>query len=305
MFSLYICGKLFTLAGEKRPFEPTQKLFFMEKDILIQGLRDRIGEDDAKVISDKTFDGVATEVLSVFADDSKITEETWKLPVALLKQFAGQKRFDEKAFTEKFKGDYAKEYATQHEKDVEERIRVATEKAIEDYKKAHPEKKVDDAGGSGGTGTDDLEAKVNAAVAKALEGITGKDSELSKSLASINSFVKSQQEREKTEVLNRVKAQLKDHLKNLKANNDACIDDALDDIEYGDNPTFDGLKQAVISAYEKRYKRYYADGGKPFGGKSTGGDDGNNSYVQERIEQLKKEAAESANYAAEIEKTFV
>lgn len=305
MFSLYICGKLFTLAGEKRPFEPTQKLFFMEKDILIQGLRDRIGEDDAKVISDKTFDGVATEVLSVFADDSKITEETWKLPVALLKQFAGQKRFDEKAFTEKFKGDYAKEYATQHEKDVEERIRVATEKALEDYKKAHPEKKVDDAGGSGGTGTDDLEAKVNAAVAKALEGITGKDSELSKSLASINSFVKSQQEREKTEVLNRVKSQLKDHLKNLKANNEACIDDALDDIEYGDNPTFDGLKQAVISAYEKRYKRYYADGGKPFGGKSTGGDGGNNSYVQERIEQLKKEAAESANYAAEIEKTFV
>jgi hypothetical protein len=277
----------------------------MEKDILIQGLRDRIGEDDAKVISDKTFDGVATEVLSVFADDSKITEETWKLPVALLKQFAGQKRFDEKAFTEKFKGDYAKEYATKHEKDVEERIRVATEKALEDYKKEHPEKKDGDAGGSGGTGTDDLESKVNAAVAKALEGITGKDSELSKSLASINSFVKSQQEREKTEVLNRVKAQLKDHLKNLKANNEACIDDALDDIEYGDNPTFDGLKQAVISAYEKRYKRYYADGGKPFGGKSTGGDGGNNSYVQERIEQLKKEAAESANYAAEIEKTFV
>ena len=303
--SLYICGKLFTKAGETHLLQPTQKLFFMEKDILIQGLRDRIGEDDAKVISDKTFDGVATEVLSAFADDSKITDETWKLPVALLKQFAGQKRFDEKTFTEKFKVDYAKEYATQHEKDVETRIQTAVAKALEDYKKAHPEKKVDDAGGSGGTVTDDLESKVNAAVAKALEGITGKDSELSKSLASINSFVKSQQEREKTEVLNRVKTQLKEHLKALKANNEACIDDALDDIDYGENPTFDGLKQAVISAYEKRYKRYYADGGKPFGGDSTGGAGGSSSYVKERIEQLKKEAADSANYATELEKTFV
>ncbi len=277
----------------------------MEKDILIQGLRDRIGEDDAKVISDKTFDGVATEVLSIFADDSKITDETWKLPVALLKQFAGQKRFDEKNFTEKFKSDYAKEYATQHEKDVETRIAAAVAKALDDYKKEHPEVKPNHQPGQETKGGDDLEAKVNAAVAKALEGVTGKDSELSKSLASINSFVKSQQEREKAEVLNRVKSQLKEHLKALKANNEACIDDALDDIEYGDTPTFEGLKQAVISAYEKRYKRYYADGGKPFGGDSTGGRSGDNSFVKDRIEQLKKEAEDSAKYATELEKDFV
>lgn len=277
----------------------------MEKDILIQGLKTRIGEDDAKVISDKTFDGVATEVLSVFADDSKITDETWKLPVALLKQFAGQKRFDEKNFTEKFKSDYAKEYATQHEKDVETRIAAAVAKALDDYKKEHPEVKPNPQPGQETKGGDDLEAKVNAAVAKALEGVTGKDSELSKSLASINSFVKSQQEREKAEVLNRVKSQLKEHLKALKANNEACIDDALDDIEYGDTPTFEGLKQAVISAYEKRYKRYYADGGKPFGGDSTGGRGGDNSFVKDRIEQLKKEAEDSAKYATELEKDFV
>ena len=277
----------------------------MEKDILIQGLKTRIGEDDAKVISDKTFDGVATEVLSVFADDSKITDETWKLPVALLKQFAGQKRFDEKNFTEKFKSDYAKEYATQHEKDVETRIAAAVAKALDDYKKEHPEVKPNPQPGQETKGGDDLEAKVNAAVAKALEGVTGKDSELSKSLASINSFVKSQQEREKAEVLNRVKSQLKEHLKALKANNEACIDDAWDDIEYGDTPTFEGLKQAVISAYEKRYKRYYADGGKPFGGDSTGGRGGDNSFVKDRIEQLKKEAEDSAKYATELEKDFV
>ena len=96
----------------------------MEKDILIQNLRTVHISDNAKVISDKTFEGIAESVLTMFADDSKITEETWKLPVATLIQFAGQKRHDEKAFTEKFKSDYAKEYAGQHEKDVETRIQT-------------------------------------------------------------------------------------------------------------------------------------------------------------------------------------
>ena len=276
----------------------------MEKDILIQNLRTRVGEDDSKAISDKTFEGIAESVLALFADDTKITEETWNLPVATLKQFAGQKRYDEKVFTEKFKTDYAKEYSAQHEKDVEERIRVATAKAIEDYKKEHPEKNGD--GNDGGNkGDADIDKKINDAVAKALEGITGADSELGKSLATISDFVKTQTEREKTAAKVRVKADLKQHLLNLKANNEACVDDALDDIEYGDNPTFDSLKQKAIAAYEKRYKRYYADGGKPFGGDSTGGTGGNNSFVKEKIEQLKKEAADSANYAAEMKKTFV
>ena len=274
----------------------------MEKDILIQNLRTKVGEDNCKSISDKTFEGIANVYLPLFADDSQITEETWKFPVAALNEFAGQKRFDEKAFAEKFKADYAKEYATQHEKDVETRIQTAVAKALDDYKKEHPEKNGDDNGGTGGG--DDLETKVNDAVAKALAAVTGKDSELSKSLQTINNFVKSQQDREKTEAKNRVKAELKKHLLALKANNEACVDDALDDIEYGENPTFEDLKQSVISAYEKRYKRYYANGGKPFGGDSTGGGGGSNSYVKDRIEALKKEAEDSANYSAELKKTF-
>lgn len=276
----------------------------MEKDILIQGLKTRIGEDDAKIISDKTFDGVATEVLGLFADDTKVTEETWKLPVALLKQFAGQKRFDEKTFTENFKTEYAKQYQTEHEKGVESRIAAATAKAIEDYKKEHPENGGGN-GGNGGNGADDLDAKVAKAVKEAMAGLTGADSDFGKMTATMNAFMKSQLEREKTATLNSVKSELKKHLVALKANNEACIDDALDDIEYGDTPTFDGLKQAAVAAYEKRYKRYYADGGKPFGGDGTGENGGDNDFVKERIARLKQEAEENANYATEMEKTFV
>lgn len=282
----------------------TQNFTVMEKDILIQGLRTRIGEDDAKIISDKTFDGVATEVLGLFADDTKVTEDTWKLPVALLKQFAGQKRFDEKNFTEKFKTEYANEYKNQHEKDVETRVNAAVAKALEDYKKEHPENGGGD-GGKSGASEESLDEKVAKAVKEAMAGLTGADSEFGKMTATMTNFMKSQMEREKTATLNSVKAELKKHLIALKANNEACIDDALDDIEYGDNPTFEGLKQTAVSAYEKRYKRYYADGGKPFGGDGTGGHEGDNGFVKNTIDRLKKEAEESANYATEQEKTFV
>ena len=280
----------------------------MEKDILIQELRTKVGEDNCKVISDKTFDGIAESVLPMFADDSKITEETWKLPVATLIQFAGQKRFDEKTFTEKFKEDYAKEYGAKHEKDVENRIKSAVEKALEDYKKAHPENGGGNGGdgGNGGSTDDDLDAKVAKAVKEAMAGLTGADSDFGKMTATMTDFMKSQMEREKTATLNSVKSELKKHLIALKANNEACIDDALEDIEYGENPTFEGLKQTAISAYEKRYKRYYADGGKPFGGNSTGGSGGEgNDFVKERIARLQQEAKDSANYATEQEKTFV
>lgn len=277
----------------------------MEKDILIQNLRTRVGEDNCKSISDKTFEGIANVYLPLFADDTKITDETWKFPVAALTEYAGQKRHDDAVFTEKFKADYAKEYATQHEKDVEERIRVATEKALEDYKKEHQEGG-GNGNGNGGSSSDDLDAKVQEAVKKAMAGLTGADSEFGKMTATMTSFMKSQLEREKTAVLNSVKSELKKHLIALKANNEACIDDALEDIEYGENPTFEGLKQSAISAYEKRYKRYYADGGKPFGGDSTGGNGGgNNDFVKERIAKLQKEAQDNANYATEQEKTFV
>ncbi len=267
----------------------------MEKTALIQNLKLKIGEDNAKVISDRTFDGIANVYLPLFADDSAITDETWKYPVAALNEFAGQKRFDEKNFTEKYKS----EFAAQHEKDVAERIRVASEKALEEYKRAHPEKKEGE-----DVNKDDIDKKVNEAVANAIKSLTGTDSELGKSLSTITDFLKKQSDREKTESKNRVRQELKKHLVDLKANNEACIDDALDDIDYGDSPTFDALKQSAIAAYEKRYKRYYADGGKPFGGQSAGGG-GDNSYVKDRIEQLKKEAAENASYAAEQEKTFI
>lgn len=273
----------------------------MEKDILIQNLRTRVGEDNCKSISDKTFDGIAESVLPMFANDENITDETYSLPVAALIQFAGQKRHDEKAFAEKFKADYARQYDQQHQKDVEDRIAKAVEKAIEDYKSQHPENSK--GGEDGSKEPENLDERIGNAVAKALKNLTGEEGELGKLSKTVTDFMKSQADREKTEAKIRVKSQLRKHLLDLKANNEACVDDALDDIEYGESPKFEDLKQSAIEAYEKRYKRYYANGGKPFGGES-GGTKGGEDFVKERIAKLKEENERNANYAVELSKNF-
>lgn len=276
----------------------------MEKTALIQEFRTRVGEDDAKVISDKTFDGIADTVLPLFADDTQVTDETWKMPIAMLKQYAGQKRHDEAEFTRKFKTDYAAE----HEKDVNARIEAAKQAALEEYRKKHPEKKED--GGNGDA--DDIDKKIE----EKMKALMGSDSEFGKLSKSFSDFLESQKNREKTENKNRVRAELISYLTGLEKEarkGDAIpteitnlIEDAATYIDYGDDPKTESLKATVKARYENEYKRRYPNGGQPFGGSGSGaGGGGGDDFVKERLEQLKKEVKDSADYAAEQEKTFV
>ena len=73
---------------------------------------------------------------------------------------------------------------------------------------------------------------------------------------------------------------------------------------------FDELKAKVTTAYETRFKRYFGDGGKPFGGGSQGGNGGGNGNglsedIKAYIEQAKKDAAETQNYSESLTKNFV
>lgn len=261
----------------------------MEKDILIQSLKDKVGEDNCKSISDKTFEAMADVYMPLFADDSAITDDTWKMPVASLIQFAGQKRHDEKVFAENLN--------KQHQKDVEEKVRVAVEKALGEYKAS--QHKEDPKKGESAE-DDDVDAKVASAVAKALEQLTGKDGAIGKLNTTLSGFIQAQTEREKTEEKSRVKAGLKQFLKSLKADNEACIEDALEDIDYGDAPTVEALKDDVKTAYEKRYKRYYSNGGKPFGGDSTSGDGSASSMMDAHIKRVEAQVKDAQNYAESI-----
>lgn len=274
----------------------------MEKDILIQNLRTRIGEDNASIISDKTFDGIATAYLPMFSDDSKITDELWNYPVAVLNAYAGQKRHDDKVFAEKYKSDYE----AQHQKDVDARVAEATAKAIEEFKKG-----LENAGGEGGEGEgakpdtkadEGMEERMRAFMENALKE---RDKQIEDFKNTIKELTESQKEREKTARIGSVKSALKQHLLDLKANNEACIDDALESIDFGDEPSLDDFKQTAVAAYEKRYKRYYGDGGKPFGGESAGGSGGGSgSIVKSHIERVQQQVKDSEDYAKETEARF-
>ena len=276
----------------------------MQKDILIQELRTRVGEDDAKVISDKTFDGFAENYLSLFEKDDEITDDTWKAPVAALKMFAGQKRHDDKVFTERYKS----EYEAQHQKDVDARIADATAKAIEEFKKT-----LGNAGDKGGDGEgdgnkpdtkadDSIEERMRAFMESTFKE---RDKQIEELKNTIKELTESQKEREKTARIGSVKSALKQYLLDLKAGNEACIDDALDGIDYGDEPSLEDFKQTAVAAYEKRYKRYYGDGGKPFGGESAGGSGGGSgSIVKSHIERVQQQVKDAEDYAKETEARF-
>ena len=272
----------------------------MEKTALIQEFRTRIGEDDAKVISDKTFDGIADTVLPLFADDTKITDETWKLPINMLKQYAGQKRHDEAEFSQKFKTDYAAE----HEKDVNARIEAAKLAALEAYKKEHPEKK-------DGEGDDDVTKKFNSMFEEKMKAFMGEDSEFGKFNKAFNEFLKSQEAKDKSAVKAQVQSELIVYLTGLEKEAykgdeipveiKNLIEDAATYLDYGDEPKTEDLKPKIKALYEKEYKRRYPNGGQPFKGNSSGGGQEENSYVQKRIAAMEAERKNNADYAKTIE----
>ena len=274
----------------------------MEKDVLIQNLKEKLGSDTASVISDRTFDGISSLYLDSFKEDDKVTDETYKPVLAVLKEFAGQKRFDEKAFVEKYKADYEK----QHEQSVNDKITLAVAKAIEDYKKEHPVKKEEPKKEEQKKEEPDLDAKIADAISKAIGGLTSEDGAIGKLTGTVNSFINSYNEHEKNVRDNAIRDQLKEYLVGRKANGQAVVDLVVGQIQIGEKPNLAELKVMAERDYEANYKKFYGEGAPAFGGNGNGGagGGGDTSFVKERIEALKKEAEENSGYQAELEKGF-
>ena len=272
--------------------------------MLIQNLKEKLGSDTASVISDRTFDGISGLYLDSFKEDDKITDDTYKPVLAVLKEFAGQKRFDEKAFTEKYKADYEK----QHEKEVKDKITLAIAEAIENYKKDHPEPKPDkDKDKDKDKDAEkDLDSKIAEAIAKAVGGLTAEDGAIGKLTGTVNNFINTYNEREKNAQEGAIREQLKAYLNGRKANGPAVVDLVVGQIQIGEKPNLAELKVMVERDYEANYKKFYGEGAPAFGGNGNGGagGGGDTSFVKERINALKKEAEENSNYQSELEKQF-
>ena len=286
----------------------------MEKEILIQNLRSKLGDDKSGVISDRTMDAFANMWLPRFNDDSKITDDTWTEPITFLTNYAGQKLHDDAAMADKLK----KEIGDKFNADLAQKIKDAEAAAIAKYIKEHPQ---DNGGGNGGNGggngnggnqggTKTMEELVAEQVAAAMANLTKEDGVIGKLNTTLGDFIKTNQEKERNQSVANMKARLTDYLKEKGASNIPTIEDALLDIEYGEKLDFDELKAKVTTAYETRFKRYFGDGGKPFGGGSQGGNGGGNGNglsedIKAYIDQAKKDAAEAQDYSETLTKNFV
>lgn len=267
----------------------------MEKEILIQNLRERLGADKASVISEKSFDAFGEMWKDRFADDAKITDDTWKEPLTILSQFAGQKRHDDASFAQRYQNDYDAKMKAEWEKKIE----AAKAAAIEAYKKEQDGGNESKNGGIDDNGAKSMEEIIAEKVAQSIGKLTSEEGEIGKLSKLISGFIEESNKRDRTAQLKTTKSNLAEYLRGLGASSEPTIEDAINDIQYGDKLDLEELKPQIKNAYEARYKRYFGDGGKPFGGGGHSGDfvnDETKDAISKRIAKLADDVRQQQSY---------
>lgn len=269
----------------------------MEKEALIEGLKSKVGENDFGVLSGQTVDALVATFLPSFADDDKVTDETWKIPVEVVKNYAGQYRHDLATKTAEEKARLAKEN--------ENLAKSLAEKQIEEFKaewaKTHNAKPANE-NNDGNNEKSDVEKALEAYNIK-LFGEDGKGGLIGGKLSETSDFIASSKKAIEAEKISNIKKQLKDYLvEERKASRDAVVNLSIKDLEVTSNSDIDELKIKVEKIYEERYKDFYGDSGKPFGGDSAGGT-GNGGGSDEVTEYLKKRGESAAKQAELTAKT--
>lgn len=229
----------------------------MEKESLINSLKERIGENDFAAISRRSVETIIEPLLPMFADDDKVTDDTYALPVALLKSFIGQSRHDiaEGVKSEKARLEAEKEKAVKAAVDA---IRAEYDKKDkEPEQKPEPQKPAEP----------DINGIIAAEVQKALQGLTGEGGALGKLTNSFNTFINDYNKRKTEETEASVRQRITRELEEMGADKGKVIELALRDLSFGDR-SYDDLFKEAKTNYETLYKELYSNGPMPFAGGS-------------------------------------
>lgn len=269
----------------------------MDKETLLSQFKERVGESN---LSDRTFSEITDQFAHLFEDDSKITEETWKLPLAVFNSMAGQLRHDLSNGINTFKADYQKTADADYTKKLED----AKKAWEEEWKKNHPDQQQQQ---SQQSQQGDLATQIAEAVKAQMASITGADSDLAKSLKTMNDFMAQQAQAKKEADVAKMRQALKDYLINdRKANREPAVNLAISKLEIGADANLDQLKMQAEKGYEAVYKEFFGDGGKPFGGSSAGGGEhGGDADLKKYIEAQKARLDAQAKQAEDVRKSFV
>lgn len=267
----------------------------MEKEALISALKEKTGVDN---LSERTIDEVATMFLPQFADDEKITDDTWKLPVQMVKTMSGQLRHDLSGGINDFK--------TKFEANNKDTQAAAIAKAVADAKaeweKQHGEGGSDGKDGKGADqGADDLEAKIAAAVAKATETQQKAFEDLN---TKFSDYMKQVEEEKKNAFTSNIREQIKSYLLARGVEeDDYALEICLEKLEIGEKPDVSVLKAKAEKDYETIFKRMHKnDNAQPFAGAGGGGGTDSNAEFDKFIKEREAAAAQEAKDAEELKK---
>lgn len=277
----------------------------MDQATLVQGLRERTGENS---FSDKTFEAAAQSVLPLFADDSKVTDETWNIPVGILKGLNGQ-----------YNADVANSINQQKEKLLADN-KAAQEKWQSDFKaqweKDHPAQTPPPAPqtppaqtppANGGSAEGDAVTKALDAYNEKLFGKDGKSGLIGGQLAATSDFIKQSKVQAEEAKANAIRKELKDYLvsKGASTKKEALLNYTVKSVNIGEGFDIDKAKLDIEKDYSKKYKEFYGDGGQPFGGESAGGaQGGSDAELKKYLEGKQKEAQAEAQAAENLRKKF-
>lgn len=280
----------------------------MEQETLVSELKNRVGDPD---ISERTINQVAQSALPMFADDSKITDDLWNLTVTTLKSAVGQERADRK------------DWITKQRETLANADKTAREKWQKDFEvkwaKDHPAQTTPSTPPTTPTppappAPKEGEYDVTEAVKKALSdyntklfGEDGKSGLIGAQLASTSEFIKQSNAKAKEQKIEGIRKELKDYLISKKASREPVINLAIKEMVLDENTDIDEAKIAVERSYEAKYKEFYGDGGKPYGGESAGGEGNANpdEDVKKFLEGQTAKLAERQKRTEALKKSFV
>lgn len=274
----------------------------MEKEALIQGFKERLG-DNASVVSDRSYEEIANVALPSFADDSKITDDTWKLPVQMLNTLVGQYRHDVADGIAKGKTQWAAEADTANKKLVDDQVAAFKAQWEKDHQAPAKDKETP-------AQTEEEKRKaemtefVKSILAENNKQLLAEDGAIGKLSKSMNGFMETYNKQQRETLVSGLQKQVRSYLKDeLHADSDPSVNLAIKQLEIGENPDIDALKLQAKKNYEEVYKEFYGNGAQPYGGKGTGSHSGS-GLVDEYIKNKAAVATKEAQDAEALRKTF-
>lgn len=265
----------------------------MEKNLLIQNLKSKAGVDN---LSDRTYDEVATLFLSQFAEDEKVTEETYSIPLQMLKTMSGQLRHDVADGISRGKSQWENEQKTAQQKAIDDAMSAFKAQWEKDHPTNKPPKQTPP------QQEKTMEEQIAEAVSKAISGITGEDGALGKLTKQFTDYMAKTEQEKKEAFVNKIREDLKSYLLDVRmADREPVVNLAIKELTIDEKSDFDKLKIEVEKKYESLYKDFYGDSGSsPYAG-GAGGNQNSNKEFDDFIKERQKKAEEEAKAAKDLE----